>query len=152
MPMPATATHTSTSALAVAGRLRLSVTRLNRLLRRHADTGLTPSQLSALATIERHGPITLGALAEHERVAPPSITKLVSKLEGQSFVQRHASPADGRVALVSLTAAGNALLSESRQRKNEWLAERLSNLTPGERARLADALDVLDAVLTQEQP
>lgn len=150
--MPATATPSSTSTQAVAGRLRLSVTRLNRLLRRHADTGLTPSQLSALATIERHGPITLGALAEHERVAPPSITKLVNKLEADQLLRRDASPADGRVAMVSLTDDGRALLEESRQRKNEWLAERLNRLTADERARLANALDALETLLNQEQP
>ncbi|HZQ86745.1 MAG TPA: MarR family transcriptional regulator [Acidimicrobiales bacterium] len=139
-------------AVAIAARLRIGVTRLNRLLRRQADTGLTPSQLSALATVEHHGAMTLGALAEHERVAPPSITKLASKLEGLGLLHREASPADGRVHLVSLTDDGRGLLAESRQRKNEWLAERLARLTPDERARLADALDVIDAVLTQEQP
>ena len=149
--MPATATN-STSALAVAGRLRLSVTRLSRVLRRHAETGLTPSQLSALATVEHRGAITLGGLAEHERVAPPSVTKMVNKLEAQGLLRRQASPADGRVQLVSLTPEGSALLAESRQRKNEWLADRLSRLSAEERARLADALDVLDTVLTQEQP
>lgn len=150
MPLP-TAQKTR-DAVAVAARLRISVTRLNRLLRRQADTGLTPSQLSALATVEHHGAMTLGALAEHERVAPPSVTKLASKLEGLGLLDRQASPADGRVHLVSLTEDGRALLAESRQRKNEWLAERLGRLTPEDRARLADALDVIDAVLTQEQP
>src|SRR3954451_23634425 len=120
----ATTTTTATTATdaAMAARLRLSATRLARILRRQADTGLTPSQLSALATIEGHGPMTLGALAEHENVAPPSVTKLVNKLEGQGLVRRQASPADGRVALVSLTGDGTGLLAESRQRKNQWLA------------------------------
>ena len=65
----------------LAARLRLSATRLARRLRQEADAGLTPSQLSALAVIEREGPLTLGALADHEKVAPPSITKVVAKLE-----------------------------------------------------------------------
>jgi len=150
--MPVPTAQKTRDAVAIAARLRIGVTRLNRLLRRQADTGLTPSQLSALATVEHHGAMTLGALAEHERVAPPSITKLASKLEGLGLLHREASPADGRVHLVSLTDDGRGLLAESRQRKNEWLAERLARLTPDERARLADALDVIDAVLTQEQP
>ena len=70
----------------MAGRLRLSATRLARRLRQQADTGLSPSQLSALATIRTHGPLTLGALAEHERVAPPSVTKVVAKLEAAGWV------------------------------------------------------------------
>ena len=148
----ATTTTTPTNAAAIAARLRLSATRLARILRRHADTGLSPSQLSALATVEHHGPLTLGALADHEKVAPPSITKVVNKLEGSGLVRRQVSPADGRVALVSLTADGEALLAESRQRKNQWLAERFGLLDADQRARLADALDVLDAVVSQEQP
>jgi DNA-binding MarR family transcriptional regulator len=136
----------------MAGRLRLSATRLARILRRQADTGLSPSQLSALATVEHHGPVTLGTLAEHENVAPPSITKLVNKLEGRGLVKRQPDPVDGRVARVSLTEEGVALLAESRQRKNEWLAARLRQLDPDQRTRLADALDVLDAIISQEQP
>lgn len=150
-PRTTTLRRPKADAVAMAGRLRLSATRLARILRRQADTGLSPSQLSALATVEHHGPVTLGALAEHENVAPPSITKVVNKLEGAGLVRRQASPADGRVALVSLTDSGTALLAESRQRKNEWLADRISLLDADQRARLADALDVLDAVISQEQ-
>src|SRR5690242_13138898 len=128
MNMPITATRKTADAAAIAGRLRLSVTRLSRVLRRQAETGLTASQLSALATVEHHGAMTLGALAEHERVAPPSVTKLVHKLESVGLLSRAASPDDGRVALVSLTDDGRELLAESRQRKNEWLAERLGRL------------------------
>jgi DNA-binding MarR family transcriptional regulator len=128
----------------MAGRLRLSATRLARTLRRQADIGLSPSQLTALATIERHGPMTLGALAEHERVAPPSITKAVAKLEEARLVTREADANDRRVARVRITAAGGALLEESRKRKDAWLASRLAALTPDERDRLAAALDVLE--------
>ena len=151
MPTAQKTAEKTSDAVTVASRLRLSVTRLNRLLRRQADTGLTPSQLSALATIERHGPMTLGALAEHENVAPPSITKLVNKLEASGLVHRQVSPADGRVALVSLSDGGTGLLDESRQRKNQWLALRLGHLTTEERTRLADALDVLETIIGGEQ-
>jgi DNA-binding MarR family transcriptional regulator len=136
---------------AAAARLRLSATRLARRLRQEAGTGLSPSQLAALATIELHGPLTLGALADHERVAPPSITKVVAKLEASGLVHRVASDADRRVALVSTTRAGDALLAESRQRKNVWLADRLAALDDDQRARLAAALDALDLLTTQDQ-
>src|SRR5438128_11504705 len=134
----------------MAARLRLSATRLARQLRRQADTGLSPSQRPALATIEAHGPMTLGALAEHERVAPPSITKVVAKLEAQGLVVRQADAVDRRVARASTTAAGDALLARSRRRKDVWLAARLAALDEDQRARLAGALDVLDALTTQE--
>src|SRR4051812_42249925 len=87
-----------TDATAMAARLRLSATRLARTLRRQADTGLSPSQLSALATVERHGPMTLGALAEHENVAPPSVTRVVAKLEGEGLLARRPDPNDRRIA------------------------------------------------------
>src|SRR5436305_9814071 len=81
----------------VAGRLRLSVTRLARRLRQEADAGLTPSQLSALAVIANHGPLSLGSLAEHERLAPPSITRLVKKLAQDGLVVRTTDPVDRRI-------------------------------------------------------
>src|ERR671911_283942 len=101
-----------------AAHLRITVTRLARLLRRQGDTGLSPSQLSALTSIERHGPLTLGALADHERVAPPSVTKVVGKLEELGLVQRRGDLVDRRVARVTVTPAGAALLAEVRQRKD----------------------------------
>jgi DNA-binding MarR family transcriptional regulator len=133
----------------MAARLRLSATRLARQLRQQADTGLSPSQLAALATIELHGPMTLGALADYERVAPPTVTKVVAKLEAQDLVRRELDRTDRRVAFVSVTGAGETLLAESRKRKNLWLAARLAELDADQRARLAAALDILEA-LTQE--
>src|SRR2546423_9942609 len=109
-PNPASATE-------IAARLRLSATRLARRLRQESSAGLSPSQQSALAVIANHGPLTLGALADHERVAPPSITKVVSKLECDGLVTRAADPDDRRVCRVAISPAGDALLEESRRRK-----------------------------------
>jgi DNA-binding MarR family transcriptional regulator len=131
----------------MAARLRVSATRLARTLRRQADIGLSPSQLTALSTIERHGPMSLGALAEHERVAPPSITKAVAKLEAGGYLRRVADDTDRRVTRVELTAQGEALLDESRKRKDAWLAARLAELPAEDRERLAAALGVLEDLL-----
>lgn len=133
---------------AMAAHLRVSVTRLARLMRRQGDTGLTPSQLSALTSIERHAPMTLGELAEHERVAPPSITKVVATLADRDLVARVPDPDDRRVTRVTTTRAGRHLLADVRARKDLWLASRLSRLDDDQRARLDAALDVLD-VLTR---
>ena len=116
----------TTDAVVMAGRLRLSATRLARQLRQESDAGLSPSQLSALATIERHGPLTLGALAEHERVAPPSVTKVVAKLEAAGLVERQLDAADRRVARVSTTPGRRRAASpRSASAKTAWLAARL---------------------------
>ena len=130
--------------LAMADRLRLSATRLARRLRQESGTDLTPSQLAALASIDRHGPLTLGALAEVERVAPPSITKVVAKLEAADLVVRRADDADRRVAWVSLTPTGASRLARIRRLRSRWLATRLAELDAADRARLAAALDVLE--------
>ena len=139
-------TPAASDTTAIAARLRLSATRLARQLRQESDAALTPSQLSALACIERHGPLTLGALADYERVAPPSVTKVVTKLEAAGLVARRLDDRDRRVAWVSVTGAGSNRLAKIRQRKNAWLASRLADLTEDQRARIADALDVLDAL------
>jgi DNA-binding MarR family transcriptional regulator len=130
----------------MAARLRLSATRLARRLRQESGSGLTPSQLSALAAVHNSGPLTLGELAEHERVAPPSITKCVAKLEADGLLNRTPDPKDGRVSRVSATKAGKTLIAETRRRKTAWLTERIGRLDPSEQARLADSLDVLDAL------
>ena len=137
---------------AIAAKLRLSATRLARILRRQADTGLSPSQLAALATVEGHGPMTLGALAEHENVAPPSVTKVVAILENQGLLSREAGANDRRVAMVSITRDGTRLLEESRRRKNQWLAERIGRLDADQKARLAGALDVIETLTAAEHP
>ncbi len=150
MPTDAAPTLTPQAVAEMAARLRLSSTRLARRLRQQAGTGHTPSQISALATVERHGPLTLGTLAEHERVAPPSITKLLAKLEADGLVERATDPDDRRVQRVSITKAGRDLMAESRRRKTTWLTARIRELPPEEQARLADALDVLDHLTTQD--
>lgn len=131
----------------VAAHLRLSATRLARRLRTEAEIGLTPSLLSALAMVHVHGPLTLGALAELEAIAPPSVTKIVAKLQEQDLVERIHDPSDRRVCRVVTTAAGEELLDRSRARKNAWLAERLATATPAELATLEQATAVIDRLL-----
>jgi DNA-binding MarR family transcriptional regulator len=143
-------TTTEVDIAEVAARLRLSSTRLARRLRQQAGTGHTPSQLSALATIDHHGPLTLGALADHERVAPPSITKVVAKLEADGLVVRATDADDRRVQRVSTTRAGRNLIAETRRRKTTWLTARIRELPPDEQARLVAALDVLDHLAIQD--
>lgn len=135
-----------------AARLRLSATRLARRLRQETDGDFTPSQLSALATIHNRGPLTLGALAEIERVAPPSITKVIAKLEADGLVERMQCPDDGRVSHVSSTDSGTALIEESRRRKTTWLTARINTLDPQAQSSLAAALDALDALIAGEEP
>ena len=95
--------------------------------------------------------MTLGALAEQERVAPPSVTKVVTKLEGAGLVVRRLDARDRRVAWVSVTSLGTSRLSQIRQRKHAWLSARLARLDEEQRRRITEALDALDA-LTADSP
>jgi DNA-binding MarR family transcriptional regulator len=130
---------------ALASALRLSVMRLARRMRaERADTSLTVTQLAALATLERHGPLTPGELAALERVQPPSMTRVVTTLQDAGLVDRTAHPSDRRQALLQITRAGTALLREDRRRREAWLARQLDELDDDERALLRAAAPVLD--------
>lgn len=130
-----------------ASRLQMVVTRLARRMRQEAGSEMTPSQLSVLASIHRHGPITLGDLAACERVAPPTITKVVGKLEADGLVQRITDAADRRVVRVIATTAGDRLVTSSRARKVAWLEERIEGLPARDRGRLAGAVGVLERLV-----
>ena len=138
-------------AAQLAAELRLSVTRLARRLRQAADMGLSPSLLSALAIVHVHGPLTLGALAELEGVSPPTVTRVVNRLESDDLVERIVDPDDKRVCRVVTTDAGEALLDASRERKTAWLAERLDALDAEQLAHLAAAAVVLEQLSASEQ-
>src|SRR3954452_24085536 len=101
----------------IAGALRFSVIRLGRLLRQQDRSGLSPTLSASLATIAREGPLTLGELAAHEQVAPPSVTKVVGKLEAEGLVTRQADAADRRVSRVQVTDAGRQRLEANRDRR-----------------------------------
>lgn len=137
---------TSLAPADLAGPLRLHVTRLSRLLRQQDQSGFAPALATALATISRDGPITLSRLAAEEHVTPPTVTKLVDKLEARGFVSRQIDPTDRRVCRVTITRAGTKQLESIRVRRTEWLIERLSALPADDLARLVDAIDVLEAL------
>ena len=128
----------------LASSLRFSVTRLARLLRQQSDAGLTPTQLAALATVDRCGPLPVGALADEEQIGAPTATKIVEKLHAAGYLTRTPSPDDRRVSLVATTDAGRMLLTDIRARKTAWLSTRIAELDEHERSALAGALAVLD--------
>jgi DNA-binding MarR family transcriptional regulator len=135
----------------LAPRLRLAVMRLARRLRQHGQETVTASQLSALVTIEREGPLTLGDLAASERVQPPTMTRIVSGLEEQGFVVRDADPTDRRISLARITPQGRKLLERSRSRKTAFLASRLRTLTAEDRDVLERAAGLLERLVEDER-
>jgi DNA-binding MarR family transcriptional regulator len=131
-------------------RLRLGVMRLARRLRQQTEGEITASQLSALSSVSRLGPLTLGALAAIERVRPPTMTRIVGHLEAAGLVVRRPAPRDRRSAEVELSPAGRELLERSRTRKDAYLAGLLTTLDPGQLAVLREAAAVLERLLEED--
>jgi DNA-binding MarR family transcriptional regulator len=134
----------------LATALRISVSRLARRLRVErlvpelAEPALSDTQLAALATLERHGAMTPGELAEHEKVQPPSMTRVIAALADWELVTRSPDPTDRRQVILSVTSSGRELVQQVRRRREAWLARRLAELTPQERAALLAAAPILE--------
>jgi DNA-binding MarR family transcriptional regulator len=125
-------------------RLRVALARLSRRLRRHELAGLTPTQLAALATIGKTGPMRLGDLAAAEGIAPSTLTRLVTALEESGYVRRCADPSDARASTITITAHGQDALERIRTENTLMLTASLELLTPEQRSALAAALPVLE--------
>jgi len=134
-----------TKTAELASTLRVSVMRLSRRLRaERLQTDLSLNQLATLGTLDRHGPLTPRELAEHEKVQPPSMTRVLAGLEERKLILRSPHASDGRQHLVSLTADARTLLKEDRRKREAWLAQRLAELTQEERDVLRAAAPVIE--------
>jgi len=151
-----TATRTRTDA-GLATALRISVSRLARRLRaQRAASGMTEAvlsetQLAALSALEVHHAMTPGELAEHEKVQPPSMTRVIAVLTERDLVAKSPHPTDRRQVLLTVTDEGRAVVHRVRRRKDAWLDQRLAELTAAERAALRAAVPILEK-LSQSLP
>ncbi|HEY1507471.1 MAG TPA: MarR family transcriptional regulator [Solirubrobacteraceae bacterium] len=136
--------------LDVAARLRLAVTRLARRLRQESGEGLTPSQTSALASIERHGALTPSELATIERIQRPSATRVLGALSERNLIAREADASDRRVSRLKVTREGAAVLKRGRSRKNAYLARRMRDLDADELDTLARAAELIERLLEED--
>jgi DNA-binding MarR family transcriptional regulator len=109
-----------------------------------APADLSLGQWAALRSLDSHGPMTPSELAAHEKVQPPSMTKILAALDGHGYVTRTPDPGDRRQVVVAASRDGRALLADDRRRKDKWVSQRLSTLDPSERAALAAALPILE--------
>jgi DNA-binding MarR family transcriptional regulator len=142
---------TTSRAPHFASRLRLAVARTARRLRQEGGGGLSPTLASALASIDRHGPLTPSELADRERIKRPTATRLIGSLEENGLIGRTADPADGRSSLIALTPEGADLLRTQRTRKDAYLAQRLRALPAEDRETLARAVDLLERMLEEDR-
>jgi DNA-binding MarR family transcriptional regulator len=130
----------------LASQLRLAVVRLNRRLRAQRDTEAvaTLTQLSAMASLHQHGPMSPGELATRERVQPPSMTRVIAALVERGFINRSPHPTDGRQTVVALTEAGRDYVDAEVSARERWLDARLAELSADERDVLCRAAEIID--------
>lgn len=136
----------------LAARLRLAVGRLNRRIRIDGRESIPPLQLSALATIEQHGPLRLSELARREAVTAPTMSRVLAALGENGLVERNPDPQDARGVLVTLSDEGERRLAEVRSHRTALVARRLARLDDEQRAALEAALPALEALLVDEAP
>jgi DNA-binding MarR family transcriptional regulator len=139
-------TSQTRSRAGLAAALRVSISRLSRRMRAEGGHSLTATQIAALGAVARHEALTPGELAEHEKVQPPSMTRVIAQLELKGLLTRSPHPTDRRQVILSLTPAGDKLFKEERRRKEAWLAQRLGELTSEERAILRQAAPILERI------
>ena len=125
-------------------RLRLAIARLSRRLRRHQLAGLTPTQVAALSTVDRSGPLRLSELAAVEGIAPSTLTRLVAALEDRGYVQRGAVASDARASELAITPRGREVLDRIRQESTTVLASSLASLQPRSARRAGAALPAIE--------
>ncbi len=142
--------RTKPAAPPLAAHLRLAIARTARRLRQEAGGGLSPTSAAALATIDRHGPLTPSELAARERIQRPTATRLIANLEAERLVVRMIDPADKRSYLLMMTPEGTELLREIRTRKDAFLADRLRRLPAEDRATLRRAAELLEGLLEDD--
>jgi DNA-binding MarR family transcriptional regulator len=124
--------------------LRVALLKVARRIRAEKSVHeLSDSQFSVLSVLDRHGPLTPRALAEHERVQPPSMTRTLAALVAHGLVDRVADPNDRRQVIIQLTDPGTHTVKETRKQRDLWLGRRLADLDPEERAILAQATEIL---------
>lgn len=143
-------THSDVRAL--ASDLSLAVVRLTRHLRgRRAESQISLTQLSVLATLGNEGAMTPGALAAKERVQPPSMTRVIASLTDLGLVERNPHPTDGRQIIVSLSPAGQALLADERSAREAWMSAQLADLEPEQLADLERAVAIMNQIVADSE-
>jgi DNA-binding MarR family transcriptional regulator len=141
---------TRTSAAELASLLRPALLRLTRLVRnQRVDMSVTLTQLSAMGTLFKHGPMSAGELAACERVQPPSMSKVLANLEERGLVRREVHPDDRRQVILAITHKGEELLESERRTRDAWLTTRLAALTGEQRDLLRRVVPILDKLAEQ---
>ena len=129
-------------------KLAQSVVRLSRRLRQERQSELTANQMSVLGALRTKGPLTPSAIAAHEHVQPPSMTRTINCLDEAGLVTRGKHADDGRQVIVTISAKGEDVLATERARRDQWLARRMAELSTDDRKVMRSAAAILDGLAT----
>jgi DNA-binding MarR family transcriptional regulator len=129
----------------IAARLAAAVGRINRRARTDSAS-LGYGIVSALATIQREGPLRPGDLSRIEVVTKPTMTRILTELEQRGFIEREADPRDGRAFMVTATPAGAEAVERARSDRTGIVAGLIAELSETDVAAIAGALDALERV------
>jgi DNA-binding MarR family transcriptional regulator len=145
-------TATRTTIAELASQLRPALLRLTRIVRnQRVDMSVTLTQLSAMGTLRKSGPMSAGELAACERVQPPSMTKVLANLEERGLVRREVHPTDRRQAVIEITPAGEELLDSERRSRDAWLTKQLATLSAEDRALVQRVIPIMEKLAEQQQ-
>src|SRR3954470_6538180 len=145
-------TATRITIAELASQLRPALLRLTRVVRnQRVDMSVTLTQLSAMGTLRKSGPMSAGELASCERVQPPSMTKVLANLEQRGLVRREVHPTDRRQAIIEITLAGEELLDSERRSRDAWLSKQLATLSAEDRALVQRVIPIMEKLAEQQQ-
>lgn len=133
-----------------ADRLRVAVGRLARKLRQQSLGGLTPSQASVLSTLDRHGPMAMGQVAEHESISKPSATGIVGRLVERGLVFRSPDVGDKRSFIVEISPHGRELVDLRRRERTAYLARRIDSLSEKDLQALERAIELFENMIEEQ--
>jgi DNA-binding MarR family transcriptional regulator len=137
-----------------ATRLRMAIGRLSRRLRvptAGSEAGLTPTRISVLLTVDRHGPMRIAELAEQESLNPTMLSRAIGQLVDDGTLERVSDDRDRRAAWVNVTDAGHRLAERMRHERTDALNDALSGLDADDRRLLERALPALEGLAVQLQ-
>lgn len=142
----------NSNRLEVADRLHSAAIHLLRHARKQdALSKQGPARLSALSVLVFGGPMTLGQLAKAEQVKAPTMSRIVAGLKRSGLARIEADPKDARRIVVTVTARGERLLQEARQRRIKSVAEMLAALGEEDVAILRKAAALIQQSVSSQR-
>jgi DNA-binding MarR family transcriptional regulator len=130
--------------------LALALDRLTMWLRRHTPTNVSASTITALDRLRTDGPLRVSDLARLESMTQPGVTMLVHRLADAGYAERVPDPTDRRAALVRITKAGEAVLTDRRAARADVLRRCLADLDEEDQRLLEAALPAIERLIATD--